>query len=66
MDKSRHRCSLDEVCTCAPTDKELHLLGFEPWQISIMRKLPVDVQWEAHDEFIRRLMSNDDVDHLKF
>jgi len=49
-----------------PTTEELTTLGFEKWQISLMRKLPVDLQWEAHDEFIRRLMSNDDVDNFLF
>ena len=49
-----------------PTDEELYHLGFEKWQVSMMRKLPVDLQWEAHDEFIRRLMSDEDVEHLRF
>ena len=50
----------------APSIEELIYLGFEPWQISIIQKLPIELQWEAHDEFIRRLMSNDDVDNLRF
>jgi len=50
----------------APSNEELFYLGFEPWQVSILRKLPIALQWEAHDEFIRRLMSNDDVDNLRF
>lgn len=66
MSNSRHHCAPSQVCNCIPTDEELYLLGFEKWQVSIMRKLPVDLQWEAHDEFIRRLMSNDDVDGFRF
>jgi len=31
-----------------------------------MRKLPIDLQWVAHDEFIRRLMSNEDIDNFYF
>jgi len=41
-------------------------LGFEAWQISILRKLPVDLQWEAHDEFIRRLMSDGETEGFFF
>jgi len=66
MDIVRHHCTLDEVCNCVPTDAELYHLGFENWQVAILRKLPVDLQWEAHDEFIRRLMSDEDVEHLRF
>jgi len=66
MSNSRHHCVPPEVCNCMPTTEELTTLGFEKWQISLMRKLPVDLQWEAHDEFIRRLMSNDDVDNFLF
>jgi len=66
MDKNRHSCMPNTECKCIPSDEELYHLGFEPWQVSIVRKLPVDLQWEAHDEFIRRLMSDDDVDNLKF
>jgi hypothetical protein len=50
----------------APTDEELNYLGVEPWQIHLIRRLPIGLQWVAHDEFIRRLMSNGDVDHLIF
>jgi hypothetical protein len=50
----------------APSTEELYYLGFKPWQVSIIKKLPIDLQWEAHDEFIRRLMSNSDVDDLRF
>ena len=50
----------------APTTEELILLGFEQWKIAMMRKLPIDLQWVAHDEFIRRLMSNEDIDNFYF
>lgn len=50
----------------APTTEELILLGFEQWQIAMMRKLPIDLQWVAHDEFIRRLMSDEDIDNFYF
>ena len=50
----------------APTDEELKYLGVEQWQIHLIRRLPIELQWVAHDEFIRRLMSNSDVDHLSF
>ena len=66
MSNNRHHCTPDEVCTCAPSEKDLKLLGFQPWQIALCKQLPPELQWEAHDEFIRRLMSNDDVDTLAF
>jgi hypothetical protein len=66
MGNNRHHCAIDKMCNCAPTDETLSLLGFEKWQISLMRKLPVDVQWEAHDEFIRRLMSPGDNGPFRF
>lgn len=50
----------------APTYEELVYLGFEPWQIKLIQKLPPDVQWVVHDEFIRRLMNGDDVDNFNF
>jgi len=49
-----------------PTPNELLMLGFEPWQVSECARLPAALQWEAHDLFIRRLMSNDDVEDLRF
>jgi len=66
VSKNRHYCTPVEVCNCVPTDEELYQLGFEKWQVSMLRKLPVDLQWTAHDEFIRRLMSDEDVDDFKF
>jgi hypothetical protein len=66
MSNNRHHCAPHQVCNCIPTDEELYHLGFEKWQVSMMRKLPVDLQWEAHDEFIRRLMSDDDTDTFRF
>jgi hypothetical protein len=66
MVNSRHHCTPDKVCNCAPSEEELYLLGFEKWQVSIMKKLPPDLQWEAHDEFIRRLMSNDSNEEFRF
>ena len=57
---SRHYCQQRQLCNCIPTKKELLLLGVEDWQIKLIRQLPRDAQWEAHDEFIRRLMSPGD------
>lgn len=48
----------------APTTEELLLLGFEDWQIKLMRNLRIELQWEAHDEFIRRLMSSENTDNF--
>jgi hypothetical protein len=50
----------------APTTEELLLLGFEEWQIKLLRALRVELQWEAHDEFVRRLMTNNDTDNYYF
>ena len=50
----------------APTDDELIYLGFEQWQIRLMREFSPDLQWVVHDEFIRRLMAGDDVDNFNF
>ncbi len=52
--------------TLPPSVKELTLLGFEKWQISLIKKYPLVAQWAAHDEMIRRLMSNDDIDGMTF
>jgi len=49
----------------APTTDELLYLGFENWQIKLVRQLPIDLQWEAHDEFIRRLMTDGDTDNFQ-
>jgi hypothetical protein len=66
MTNNRHHCVDEQVCNCEPTEQELLHLGFEKWQISLVKRLPVDLQWEAHDEFVRRLMSDDDVNEFNF
>lgn len=50
----------------APTTEQLLHLGFEEWQIKLVRQLPKNMQWEAYYEYIRRLMSGDDVDRFYF
>ena len=50
----------------APTTESLEYLGFEDWQIKLVRQLPPDMQWEAHDEYVRRLMSGGDLDRFVF
>jgi hypothetical protein len=52
--------------TSVPTDDELIYLGFEEWQVALVRKLSPDMQWVAHDEYIRRLMLDGDVDNTVF
>jgi len=51
---------------CPPSDEELVYLGFEPWQISLLRKLNIPLQWDAYDEFVRRLMGGEMTDSLFF
>jgi hypothetical protein len=46
-----------------PTDEELRYLGFEEWQITLTRRLSPEMQWVAHDEFVRMLMVNGDTDY---
>jgi hypothetical protein len=48
--------------SCPPTDEELKFLGLEPWQIAVMRRHPMDIQWAVHDEILRNLMSGGDGD----
>ena len=64
--KNRHHCAQGNECNCVPTDRDLFLIGIEEWQISLIRRLPTELQWEVHDEFIRRFMSGDDTENFKF
>ena len=49
-----------------PDPSEMAYLGFEPWQIASVQRLPVDIQWVVYEEFIRRLMSGEETDALEF
>jgi len=49
----------------APTTEELLYLGFENWQINLVKQLPINLQWEAYDEFIRRLMTDGDTESFQ-
>jgi len=60
MTKTRHNNASSNPRSKAPTVEELSLLGFEQWQIAIIKQYPPSAQWVAHDEFIRRIMSDED------
>jgi hypothetical protein len=65
MSKNRHYCAPGTECNCIPTDRDLFLVGLEEWQVKLVRKLPVGLQWEVHDEYIRRLMSGDEANGFR-
>ena len=50
----------------APTVETLQYVGFEAWQISLIKKAPHSAQWAAHDEMLRRSMTNGDTEDLGF
>jgi hypothetical protein len=58
--------SQDNRRKSAPTDEDLTVIGFEEWQITLIRQLAPHLQWVAYDEFVRRLMSNQSTDSFYF